>query len=395
MQANRAGVRVLTLLEALSVTGSAKAVLEFARETARPDTSGPAVELCVVMFARGARQIENSLTAILRDTGIPFEFVFEDHAFDRQVIPQLRALVRKHRPDVIWSNAVKSHFLVRWAGLHRSAGWVAFHHGYTTTNAKMRLYNQLDRWSLPAADRVLTVCAPFAKQLERVGVAAERIRVQHMPIRPFHPVPEEQARQLRRQIGIADGAQVLLNVGRLSHEKGHIDLLRALALLRARNPSASVRLVLAGDGPERPRIEKLRRELALADTVILAGHQEDIRGFYAIADIFVLPSHSEGSPNVLLEAMASGVPVVAAAVGGVPELATDGETALLVQRRDIGGLAAAMERLLADVPLRERLARCARGVLARNTPQAYARSIRTVLEETIRPESQSEPRFVP
>jgi glycosyltransferase involved in cell wall biosynthesis len=68
----------------------------------------------------------------------------------------------------------------------------------------------------------------------------------------------------------------------------------------------------------------------------------------------------------------------------VPELAADGETALLVGRRDIGGLADATERLLADLSLRERLARCARGVLARNTPQAYARSIRTVLQEALR-----------
>ena len=92
-----------------------------------------------------------------------------------------------------------------------------------------------------------------------------------------------------------------------------------------------LRLVIVGDGPERPAIEKRVKELALSDVVITAGFQSNVAPYYQIADIAVLPSHSEGSPDALLEAMSAGVPIVATTVGGVPEIATDGEDALLCE----------------------------------------------------------------
>lgn len=374
-------ISVLAMIEASSITGSAKAVLEFAKEAIHRQSGPSQVKLAIVTFSRG--QTENALTSAIQDIGIPLEIVYESGRFDTSVIPQLRRVLEKRPTDLIWSNSVKSHFLVRWAALNQSRSWVAFHHGYTTTDRKMRVYNQLDRWSLQGADRVLTSCHAFVKELERQNVHPGRIHIQHMPIRPFPPVPEERIAALRSKLGLDVGTRMLLSVGRLSQEKGHADLVRALPRIRelARTP---VRLVLVGEGPERARIEELCFNLKLSDVVRLVGQQDDPSPYYAIADVFVLPSHSEGSPNVLLEAMVADVPVVATSVGGVPEIVSNGREALLVNKHDTSALAVAVAQLLSDQSLRCRLVSSAREVVLRRAPDTYFQSIVSVFNGALR-----------
>jgi glycosyltransferase involved in cell wall biosynthesis len=373
-------IRVLAMLEAYSITGAAKGILEFAKEAANGHSWLPKIDLSILTFDRG--QGENHLTKAIRDIGTPLDIVSERHRFDTNVIPQLRAAVENRRTDLIWSNSVKSHFLVRWAELNRSRRWVAFHHGYTTTDMKMRIYNQLDWWSLQTADEVLTSSEAFVEELERKNVQPDHIHVQHMPIRPFAPVSEHRKSKLRHELGFDDQTRVLLCVGRLSREKGHADLVRAFPKVRELAGDSPLRLVFVGEGPERPRIEGLCRSLNLTDVVIFAGQQDDIDPYYGIADVFLLPSLSEGCPNVLLEAMAAGVPVVATAVGGVPEVATNGRDAILVEKNDTEGLAFATAEILKDRQLRDRLVSYAREVVSRKTPETYFKSVASVFSQT-------------
>jgi glycosyltransferase involved in cell wall biosynthesis len=366
-------IRVLAMLEANNISGSAKAVLEFAREAARGYAGLPKIDLSIATFDRG--QGENCLTQSIRDAGTPLDIVFERRRFDSRVIPELRSIIAKRSVDLIWTNSVKSHFLVRWAGLHRSRKWVAFHHGYTTVDSKMRIYNQLDRWSLRNADQVLTSSSSFVGELERSNVQPDHIHVQHMPIRPFAPAPEQEIMELRQQLRLGDATRVLLSVGRLSREKGHVDLIRAFPKIVALTGNLPLRLLIVGEGPERPRIEQLCRDLRLSDTVTLTGQQENINRYYSIANVFLLPSHSEGCPNVLLEAMAGGVPVLATEVGGIPEIVTNGRDAILVKRHDLAGLASATAKILGDRELRNGLVSSAREIVARKTPEAYFKSI--------------------
>jgi glycosyltransferase involved in cell wall biosynthesis len=110
--------------------------------------------------------------------------------------------------------------------------------------------------------------------------------------------------------------------------------------------------------------------------VVFAGHTPDVRPYYAAADVLALPSHSEGSPNVLLEAMAAGLPVVATSVGGVPEIATDEENALLVPAHETAAFAHALARLLTDEGLADRLGRSAAAhAVSEFSPEAYARGL--------------------
>jgi glycosyltransferase involved in cell wall biosynthesis len=146
-------------------------------------------------------------------------------------------------------------------------------------------------------------------------------------------------------LGVADGTPVLLTAGRLEPEKGHRYLLRALPRLLAAHPR--LRLWLAGEGS---LCEALRREaarLGLADAVDFLGYRADVPSLLAACDLLVVPSLEESFCLTLLEAMALGRPVVAARVGGIPEVAVEGETAWLVPPADPEALAEAVADALA------------------------------------------------
>jgi glycosyltransferase involved in cell wall biosynthesis len=161
--------------------------------------------------------------------------------------------------------------------------------------------------------------------------------------------------QIRAGLGIGADAVVITCVANLRTPKGHDVLLDAFARLRSDHPE--VRLWLAGEGPLRQSIEARIEALGLASSVVLMGLRSDIPDLLAESDIFVLPSLWEGMPGSLLEAMASRLPVVASAVGGVPELVVSGETGYLVPARDPVRLAEALERLVVRPDLRQSMGR--------------------------------------
>jgi glycosyltransferase involved in cell wall biosynthesis len=316
-----APIRVLAFMEAVSVTGPAKNLIGFARR-ARPD-----VELSFATFRRPSVP-DQGFVAALTEAQIPVHAVDESRVGDPRVIPQLQALLRTERPHIIQTHHSKSHFLLR---LFRPRGtpWIAFHHGFTDRDRKDRAYNQVGKWAIKGADRVIAVCNAFASDLRAAGVPDSKISLRHNFVVPFTPPPPAEVDDLRGRLGIPPGVPVVLAVGRLSREKGHADLLEAVSILCRSGDHPDFRVVIAGEGPERANLEAQRSALGLGSIVLLAGHQADVRPFYALADIMALPSHSEGSPNVLLEALSAGLPVAATDAGGILEIAVDGQSALI------------------------------------------------------------------
>ena len=360
-------IRLLAVVEAATVTGPVKNLLDFATR-ARNLAASPRIETTIATFRRTAATDSSRFVAAAEQAGVEVEIIPERFRFDPRVIALLRDVVTRREPQIVQTHSVKSHFLMRLSGVWRQRPWAAFHHGYTSTDLKMRAYNQLDRWSLRRAARVVTVSQVFAGQLTRRGVEPERISVLHNSIDPGYAaaVSERDVSELRARLGITDRDKVILSVGRLSREKGHTDLVKALKYLVDQPSQVNAKLVIVGDGPERPRIERTAAALGIQDRIILAGHAGDARPYFALADVFALPSHSEGSPNVLLEAMAAGVPVVATNVGGVPEIVTHNVSALLVRPHDPQSIAASIGLALADLEL-------ARGLTARARDQVITR----------------------
>jgi glycosyltransferase involved in cell wall biosynthesis len=360
-------LRVLALLEATRVTGVAGNVIEYAR-LARAGAGGVSVALSIGLIRRGAGAwAPDVLRERLAAVGLPVRVLAERHRYDQQLIAALRGLAAAERPDIIESHHIKSHCLVALSGLWRECTWVAFHHGYTQTDIKVRAYNQVDRWSLRHAAHVVTTNEPFAATLASRGVPPGRITVLHNGVR--RPAAEAGAVEMLRQaLGLARHERVVLAVGRLSKEKGQEYLIRAAALWRR-----DARLVVVGDGADRGTLQAMAASAGVSHRVIFAGLSHHIAPFYGLADVFVLPSLSEGSPNVLLEAMSCGLPIVATGVGGVPEIAVNGLSAIIGPPRDPLFIARNVDRLLRDPALSARLGSAARrAVSSRYTPERRA-----------------------
>jgi glycosyltransferase involved in cell wall biosynthesis len=206
------------------------------------------------------------------------------------------------------------------------------------------------RQKIEAADRVVCISQFARSQLMRLTPPGHwaKLRLCRLGVDPTRFLPNP-ARGM-------DGPVRLLSVGRLAPAKGQLLLLQACAQLRA--DGLDFELTLVGDGPDRARLEAERDRAGLRDCVRLVGalNQAQVRAALAQADVFVLPSLAEGIPVVLMEAMASGLPVVSCPVNGIPELIEDGCNGLFASPGDVASLALALRRLIEDAPLRTRLA---------------------------------------
>jgi glycosyltransferase involved in cell wall biosynthesis len=341
--------RVVAVVEARVVSGPAKNILGFAARNRNR------VDFTVVTFLRTNGDTtqgvaNNQFVVTARELGLTVELVPETGAFDRSVIAALRQICDRHSADILQTHGVKSHFVARLLDGARPA-WVAFHHGYTSEDFKMRLYNQCDRWSLRSSDLLVTVCHDFARQLESRGADRGQIIVIPNSISQDYMgfnVDATSAAETRRQLAISPNEKVVLAIGRLSPEKGHRHLIDAVARIVSLAPGSTIRVLIAGAGPCGTKVQEQIDELGLAKRISILGYCADVRPLFSIADLFVLPSLSEGSPNVLLESMAARVPIVASNVGGIPELVSHAESALLVAPADANALAKAIDTLLRD-----------------------------------------------
>jgi glycosyltransferase involved in cell wall biosynthesis len=163
---------------------------------------------------------------------------------------------------------------------------------------------------------------------------------------------------LKAEFGIDDRTPILGTVARLDPIKNHPMMIRALKRVHSFVPEAT--LLIVGDGPEMTRLKRLAHEIEVSDRVVFTGMRDDAQRFYAIMDIFLLTSYSEGTAMTLLEAMASGVPCLVTGVGGNPEIVTDGETGRIVASNDNKMLAEGILDVLADQGRRIAMGKAAR-----------------------------------
>jgi glycosyltransferase involved in cell wall biosynthesis len=364
-------VKLLAIIEARSITGPARNLIEFV-----PLARSAGIETVVATFLR--KENSNFFTDQLENLSIPVFRLPEESPYDLRTIPKLKRLLSQLKPDLIQTHAVKSHFLTRLAGLQHSVPWIAFHHGYTSTTWRTDLYNELDRWSLRAASQVVTVSDASREQLRAKGIHPAKIRVIHNAAPAgcsVEPRDTQCIDTLRASLGIPVGEKVILSVGRLSKEKDQAGIVEAMSELRG--PFCPYLLIL-GEGPEKKSIVERVRVLGLTNKVILVGQQGRIGPFYALADVVVISSRSEGSPNVLLEALAAGVPLVATAVGGIPEMVRDGEHALLVPHGEPKRMADSIRRILTETDVAQSLVR--NGKILVRTKFSHAERARTLSE---------------
>jgi N-acetyl-alpha-D-glucosaminyl L-malate synthase BshA len=209
--------------------------------------------------------------------------------------------------------------------------------------------------------RRLIAVSDFLKQvlITRFHVPPERIRTIHNGVDPsrFEGIAHAEAARFRSAFRVGADEIVLSQISRISKVKGQFDLLHALKLLP---PDLPYRCLIVGEGKERARLERLAESLGLSRKVTFCGYQSNIPVVLAASDVMLLPSHREGLPLSIIEAMLSNVPVIAANAGGVPEIITHGKDGLLFPAGDIPALARLIMQMVRDTSLRQQLAQAGR-----------------------------------
>jgi len=209
------------------------------------------------------------------------------------------------------------------------------------TPKKMRQYR------LRASDALIAVSGAVAHALIGGGMPADRVTTIRSGIPLIGTLREGEGQAVRDGLGILQDDPVVGIVAHVLPHKGFDDLVRALALIQKKHPR--VRCLVVGEAPRKRYLRELldlAERLSVRDRLVLVGFQDEVAPLLNAMDLFILPSHTEGLPITILEAMAAGRPVVATSVGGIPEVVRDGETGILIHSRDPEGLAEAVIRLL-------------------------------------------------
>ena len=252
----------------------------------------------------------------------------------------IAALCDRIHPDVVHTHGYRADVLDGGVGRRNGAIAVATIHGFTRGDWKNRFYEWLQRRAVRRCDAVVGVSAPLVQELVNAGVPASRVHLVRNACAP--PAGLCDRNTARRQLCLPRDGFVVGWVGRLSREKGLDVLLEALPRLAG----TPVTLAVVGGGAEREALEAQARRLGVASQVLWCGVVADAARIFPAFDLLVMSSRTEGTPIALLEAMITGVPVVATAVGGIPDLLAP-DAGVLVAPEDPAALAAAIRGVLA------------------------------------------------
>ncbi len=268
-----------------------------------------------------------------------------DPVHDTLATGEIAALLRRRRPDLIQINSSKAGVIARAAARFAPGTRTVFTaHGWAFSGRGGRagaLYTTAERAAGRISDAIVCVSRHDLSLAEQRGIGTPRTRhVIANGIAPADPVEPLRPGPLR-----------VISVARLQEPKDFGSLVVAAALLRRRG--IDLRVEIVGEGPDRPEVEAVIAEHDARRYVRLLGHRDDVPALLRAADVFVLSTRWEGLPYSILEAMAAGLPVVASAVGGIPELVSDGVTGALVRPQDPSALARALAHL-AQLPDRGR-----------------------------------------
>jgi len=261
----------------------------------------------------------------------------------------LTRLLRDERIALLCTHGYKADILGLLAGRSTGVPVACFLRGWTREDWKVRLYEAGDRLALRFADRIVCLSETQVRNMSSRPGLAGKIRVVCNAI-DAPAIDSAKAsfarRELRRRFNLPAQSLVAATAGRLSPEKGVEDFLKAAARVRSRLPNA--RFVIFGDGALRRALEQKAAELKLTEQVTFAGFHRDLRALLPGLDLLVNPSLSEEMPNIVLEAMAASIPVVATSVGGVEEMAGAEKALSLVRAGQSQELAEAICDLLSN-----------------------------------------------
>lgn len=355
--------RVLIIIATDPIGGPGKGLLQFLKYAPRDEFY---YILCNFRFKK--RPLGEFCQEAMR-IGTNLKLLNQRAIIDPTLVFQVSKIIKENGINILQTHGYKGNIIGYLVSRLHPVPWVAFAHGYTSDNAKIRLYNRLDKMVLRKADRVVVVSNALKAFLENSRVPAEKISVIHNAIDENGFSPEATPDQIRERHNLKKDQKIIGVVGRLNPEKGQMIFLRGFQEVVRAFPDT--RALIIGDGQDMDILKEYCKHHQLESNVIFTGYQPDIGGYYRVLDLLVLPSLSEGLPNAILEAMSFGIPVIGTSVGGVPEV-IDGKNGILVPANDHKALAEKMIELLAFEEKRKNL-----GIKGRESLfPAFAPSIR-------------------
>lgn len=305
---------------------------------------------------------ETVITRRLQAAGVPVVFLDKKSGLDLGCIRKLRRLLRREKPDAIHVHL----YILKYVGL------AAFGLGIPIIHTVHNVAEE-DAEGDGAINRLLykrggVIPVSLSREIQKTVVS-------------FYGVPEEASPVIYNGINLENCLPKsdyrlsqpvrLLHVGRFNHQKNHPCMVQALKLLRERGYDTE--LTFLGGGDLLPEVRRQAQELGVAEYIHFEGISDWVYPHLQQADLFLLPSHFEGMPMSLIEAMGTGLPVIASRVGGIPDMVTDGHNGLLIDP-NAEELANAIARLLDDPELRERLGRNAKEEAVRFSGETMARN---------------------
>lgn len=343
-------MRVLHIVAPGEIGGLERVVQLLAHGQAR---DGADVHVALVLEPGSANHA--LLTSLKADGVTPHPIAVSSRAYWRERAALLE-LARRIRPDVVHTHGCRPDVVDAAAARRLDIPTITTVHGFVGGDWKNRLYERLQRRAYRSFDAVIVVSRPLREQLIRNRVPADRIHVVQNAWQETTPPFDRRA--ARRSLGVNTEGFRIGWVGRLSAEKGPDVLVDALGRLTDLPLSVSI----VGNGPEHQSLRAHAKRLAVDQRIHWHGTVPHAARQFAAFDVFVLSSHTEGTPIVLFEAMAAGVPIVATRVGGVPDVVSSAE-AVLVPPGDPVALAEAIRAIYRDEPAARARAQRARGRL--------------------------------
>ena len=354
-------IRILRVIARLNMGGPAIHVSNLA---AGLEPRGYETTLVAGSLARG----EDSMAFLAERLDIPVRTIPE---LQREVSPiddarsvrRMREIIRELRPHILHTHTAKAGAIARAAalvsGAARPAILVHTFHGHVLKGyfdpVRTAFFKEVERSLARVTDALVAVSPEVRDELVAAGIAPrEKFSVIRLGI-PLEERLGDATADLdyRRLYGISESAFVVGWVGRMTDVKDTDAVLEIVGAARDRGLDAV--LVMVGDGPDRVRLEQLAHDIGIARSTFFVGYQPEVAGYYRLFDAFLLPSVNEGTPVSAIEALASGTPVVATRVGGVPDVVRDGEDGFLFEPGDTGGAAERLALLASDATLRSTL----------------------------------------
>jgi glycosyltransferase involved in cell wall biosynthesis len=277
---------------------------------------------------------------------------------------ELASVVKSSNAEILMCHGYKARIFGRFVAARSGIPVVGVLRGWTAETRTVRCYEWLDRRLLRKLDHIVCVSQSQARHALSFGVSPEKLTVIHNAIDIGRFKGRDPQKRAELLSNFASPRRLIVAaVGRISPEKGFCTLVRVASRVVARHPETG--FLIFGDGPLRAQLQRDICAAGLQDHVKIAGFRTDLDACFPHFDLLILPSYSEGLPNVVLEAFAAGVPVVATAVGGVPEVVQDGLSGFLVTAGDDVAMAERISEMARNDGLRRSMAAHGHGRVSR------------------------------